>query len=74
MVGKPFKYKGRTLRIVALRDITERKQMEEKLRESEANYRQLFENSPAGIYQIDFKKGKITRANDVFCKYPYNDT
>jgi PAS domain S-box-containing protein len=69
MVGKPFKYKGRTLRIVALRDITERKQMEEKLRESEANYRQLFENSPAGIYQIDFKKGKITRANDVFCKY-----
>ena len=69
MVGKPFKYKGRTLRVAALRDITERKQMEEKLRESEANYRQLFENSPAGIYQVDFKKGKITRANDVLCKY-----
>lgn len=69
IVGKPFQYKGRTLRVVAFRDITERKQMEEKLRESEANYRQLFENSPAGIYQIDFKKGKITRANDVFCKY-----
>ena len=74
IVGKPFKYKGRTLRVVAFRDITERKQMEEKLQESEANYRQLFENSPAGLYQIDFKKGKITRANDVFCKYPYTDT
>ena len=69
IVGKPFKYKGRTLRVVAFRDITERKQMEEKLQESEANYRQLFENSPAGLYQIDFKKGKITRANDVLCKY-----
>ncbi|MDD4356932.1 MAG: PAS domain S-box protein [Smithellaceae bacterium] len=69
IVCKPFKYKGRTLRVATFHDITERKQMEEKLRESEANYRQLFENSPAGLYQIDFKTGKITRANDVLCKY-----
>ena len=54
--------------IVNLRDITERKLVEEKLRESEANYRQLFDNSPAAIYRVDFKKGKFLKANDVFCQ------
>ena len=59
-----------------MRDITERKQAEsqreaalEKLRESEANYRQLFDNSPAGIYQIDFKNGRFLKANDLICEY-----
>ncbi|MGB5218477.1 MAG: PAS domain S-box protein [Smithella sp.] len=51
------------------RDITERMKAEEMLRESEANYRQLFENSPAGIYRIDFKSGNFITANDVFCAY-----
>ncbi|MEN6620852.1 MAG: PAS domain S-box protein [Smithella sp.] len=54
--------------IVNLRDITERKLVEEKLRESEASYRQLFDNSPAAIYRVDFKKGTFLKANDVFCQ------
>jgi PAS domain S-box-containing protein/putative nucleotidyltransferase with HDIG domain len=45
------------------------KRMEEELRESEANYRQLFDNSPAAIYQIDFRTGKFLKANDVVCEY-----
>jgi PAS domain S-box-containing protein len=48
---------------------SERKQMEDALRKSEANYRQLFENSPTAIYQIDFRTGKFSKANDVFCEY-----
>jgi two-component system, cell cycle sensor histidine kinase and response regulator CckA len=51
------------------RDITDRKNMEEMLRESEINYRQLFDNSPAGIYRLDFQSGRFIKANDVFCEY-----
>ena len=61
--GKPKGFRG------LVRDVTERKQAEEKLRESEASYRQLFDNSPAVIYRIDFKSGKFLKANDVFCEY-----
>jgi len=50
-------------------DITERRLAEEKLRESEASYRQLFDNSPSAIYRVDFKNGRFLKANDVFCKY-----
>ncbi len=61
--GKPIGFRG------IVRDITERKEAENKLRESEANYRQLFDNSPAGIYQIDYQTGRVLKANDVFCEY-----
>jgi two-component system cell cycle sensor histidine kinase/response regulator CckA len=50
-------------------DITERKQAGKALQESEANYRQLFEHSPVGIYQVDFRTGKFLKANDAMCKY-----
>ena len=33
------------------------------------NYRQLFDNSPTGIYQVDFRTGKFSKANDAFCEY-----
>jgi PAS domain S-box-containing protein len=51
------------------RDITERKRIEEALRKSEENYRQLFINAPSAIYQIDFRTGKLLKANDVVCEY-----
>jgi len=61
--GKPKGFRG------IVHDITERKKMEEKLRESEANYRQLFETSPAAIYRIDYKRGRFIKANELFCEY-----
>ncbi len=50
-------------------DITERKQMEAELRESEARYRQLVQHAPAGIYEIDLKKFRFVSVNDVMCEY-----
>lgn len=46
-------------------DITERVHMEEMLRESEQQYRQLFELSPMGIITSDLK-GVITSCNPAF--------
>ena len=44
------------------RDITERKQMEEKLKESEEKFKILLENAPVGIYYNDFT-GKFLYGN-----------
>jgi PAS domain S-box-containing protein len=50
-------------------EIDRRVMAEESLRESEANYRQLFDSSPTAIYQIDFRTGKFLKANDALCEY-----
>ena len=46
-----------------IRDITERKRAEEKLREREERYRRLFETAQDGILLIDAESGAITDAN-----------
>jgi PAS domain S-box-containing protein len=51
------------------RDITERRRADEMLRESEARYRQLFHNAPAGIYEVDFATQRFTKVNSLICEY-----
>ncbi|HEX9147468.1 MAG TPA: PAS domain S-box protein [Candidatus Binatia bacterium] len=50
------------------RRITARKQAEEALRESEEEFRSLFESATVGMAQTDLTSGKFLRANDRFCQ------
>lgn len=53
----------------ALVDISERKQAEEALTESETRYKSMFENNHAVILLIDPDNGHITDANSTACAY-----
>lgn len=48
--GRMFRYKGKDVRVTALRDISERKRAEAALRESEERFRSIVQNSPLGLH------------------------
>jgi len=57
-----------------LRDTTERKKAEESIKQSEANYRQLFDSSPAPMWVIDAKTAAIIQVNQACIKnYGYSE-
>ncbi|MGR8934511.1 MAG: response regulator [Gammaproteobacteria bacterium] len=49
-------------------EIAERKQVEEALRKSEADYRSLFEAAGVGNVEIEIDSGRFLRANRKFCE------
>jgi len=51
-------------RIASMIDITERKMAEEKVKESEETYRNLFQNAQVGIYRTRIEDGKILESNE----------
>ncbi len=59
--GKPTGFRG------VSRDVTERKQMEEALRQSEEKYRTILENMLEGYFELDLT-GHMTFVNDTVCR------
>ncbi|MDI6741476.1 MAG: PAS domain S-box protein [Smithella sp.] len=53
--------------VMNIRDITEQKKAEEALKDSEAKYRNIFENAMEGIYQVTLE-GKFITANTALAR------
>jgi PAS domain S-box-containing protein len=51
--------------VITVRDITERRRVNEELRRSEAEARQLVRYAPTGIYQIDFRTKRFISVNEA---------
>jgi PAS domain S-box-containing protein/putative nucleotidyltransferase with HDIG domain len=54
--------------VASLVDITERKQSEMVLRESESKFRSIFDNATDGILLADLEKHKFYSANNTICQ------
>jgi PAS domain S-box-containing protein len=62
ITGRFFTYEGRPVHIAAIRDITQRMQAEEALRESKEFLSNLLENAPVSIY-VTGSDGKLSLVN-----------
>ena len=60
-------YKGERATLGSFLDITERKKMEEAVRQSEERYRNIMEGIEEGYYEVDLA-GNLTFFNDSMCK------
>jgi len=65
--GSGVTYNGEPHLLAVVRDITERKRVEQALRESEEKYRSLFENAVEGIFQTTLD-GRYISANPALAR------
>ncbi|MDH3440353.1 MAG: PAS domain S-box protein, partial [Gammaproteobacteria bacterium] len=54
--------------VISLRDITERREAEQSLKENEERYRALVENAPEAIVVLDVNSNRFVDANDNACQ------
>jgi PAS domain S-box-containing protein len=66
LIAKTIVYQGKTVRMVAVRDVTDRKQAEQALGESEERFRKTFRSVPVGLAITRSSDGAYIDANDAF--------
>ena len=64
----PFIYKGKTHMLGVMRDITERVEVEQLLREREEQYRSIFEANADGLLIIDLEDSRLVEVNPAACR------
>jgi PAS domain S-box-containing protein len=65
VIGKDHLHQGREVRLVCIRDITERKQAEAELRDSEARYRDYYQQAPDAYLSVDPESGLVIECNET---------
>jgi len=70
--GRPILHEGRQARVVAVRDITERKRMEEALKKSEAMYHMIAQNMSDTLWLMDMNLKTIWISPSVEKKRGFN--
>jgi PAS domain S-box-containing protein len=66
--AKTVRTGNRTLRMTALRDVTERKNAEQALSESEEKFSKAFQSNPNGICITEIETGRYIAVNESFCR------
>jgi len=64
--SKSFEYEGKPADFITIIDITEKKEVEQGLKESEEKYRNLIETSSMCLMEIDVSKGGVVYINPRF--------
>jgi PAS domain S-box-containing protein len=80
VTGAFTKYQGQKANVLYIRDVTERKMAENRLRDSEERYRSLFEDVPVAIWELDYSAVKkyldslrtsgVTDIRNYFTQHP----
>ena len=63
--AREFQQDGKVFRIAVFRDLTNQKEMERKIAESEKRYRELYDHSPIALYQTQITDGKLLECNQA---------
>ncbi|MHC5161924.1 MAG: PAS domain S-box protein [Planctomycetota bacterium] len=72
--AKNSTFEGEPARIGAIRDLSEKKEMQRQLVKSEKRYRDLYNNSPAALYRTRISDGKILMCNTALANMIGIDT